>query len=309
MVAHGTRAAANADHRISQWGIGRGLCKPRPSFPPGSEGDRLVEGGNLAVEYRWANGGYDRLPALAADLVRRQVSVIVGNSPAALAAKAATSTIPIVFDSGTDPVKLGLVASLNRPGGNLTGVSNLNLELGPKRLELLRELIPMAGNIIALLVNPANPGAEDLVKDMHAAAASIGLQLHILHARTESDIITAFAAFEQLRADALVIGTDPFFLSRSKQLATLAMQHKVPTMFQYREFVEAGGLISYGGDPREAYRLLGVYTGRILNGEKPDGLPVIQLTKLELLVNLKTAKALGLKVPRAVQMTADEVIE
>jgi putative ABC transport system substrate-binding protein len=245
---------------------------------------------------------------LAADLVRRQVTVIVSNSPAALAAKAATTTIPIVFGSGIDPVKLGLVASLNRPGGNLTGVSNLNLELGPKRMELLRELVPTA-SIIVLLVNPANAGAETLSRDLQAAARTLGLQLHVLRASTERDFDSVFATVAQIRAGALVIGTDPFFISQSEQLAALALRHSVPAIFQYREFTAAGGLMSYGGHTTEMYRQVGIYTGRILKGEKPADLPVQQSTKVELFINLKTAKALGLTVPLVMQMTADEVIE
>ena len=202
-----------------------------------------VEGQNVAIEYRWAEGQYDRLPAMVADLVRRQVSVIVANSPAAVAAKAVTTTIPIVFDSGTDPVKLGLVASLSRPGRNLTGVSNLNLELAPKRLELLHELVPTAA-IIAVLVNPDNPGAEHLSKELQAAALNVGLKLHILHARTERDFTTAFATVAQLRAGALVISTDPFFISRNEQLAALSLRNAVPTIFEYRDFAAAGGLVT-----------------------------------------------------------------
>jgi putative ABC transport system substrate-binding protein len=278
------------------------------AFRQGLNETGYVEGKNVTIEYRWAEGQYDRLPALAADLVRRQVNVIVANSPAAVVAKAATTTIPIVFDSGTDPVKLGLVASLNRPGGNVTGVSNLNLELGPKRMDLLRELIPTAATI-ALLVNPANPGAATLSKDMQAAASSLGRQLHVLHASTERDFDSIFATVVQLRAGALVIGSDPFFISRSEQLAALALRHAVPTVFEYREFTAAGGLVSYGGDTKEPYRLVGVYTGRILKGEKPANLPVQQSTKIELIINLKTANALGLTVPQGLLSRADDVIE
>jgi len=205
------------------------------AFHQGLSENGYVEGRNVAVEYRWAEGQYDRLPALAADLVRRQVTVIAANSAAAVAAKAATSTIPIVFDTGFDPVQLGLVASLNRPGGNLTGVSNLNVELGPKRLELLRELVPTAA-IIALLINPTNPNAEDLLRDHQVAARTLGLQLNVLHARNERDFDTVFATLIQMRAGALVIGADTFFISRSKQLAVLALGHAVPAIFQYREF-------------------------------------------------------------------------
>jgi putative ABC transport system substrate-binding protein len=234
--------------------------------------------------------------------------VIAANSPAAVAAKAATTTIPIVFDSGTDPVKLGLVASLSRPGSNLTGVSNLNLELGPKRLELIHELVPTA-DVVALLVNPDNPGAANVSEEMQAAARTAGVKLHILHARTERDFTSAFASIAQLRAGALVITTDPFFISQIAKLAPLSLHHAVPTIFEYREFAAAGGLISYGGDPTEPYRLMGNYTGRVLKGEKPSDLPVQQSTKLELIINLKTANALGLTISREMQLRANEVIE
>jgi putative ABC transport system substrate-binding protein len=255
----------------------------------------------VAIEYRWAHDQNDRLPALAADLVRRQVNVIAapGNTPAALAAKAATATIPIVFFTGADPIQVGLVASLNRPGGNLTGVTSLNVEVGPKRLELLHELIPKA-TAIGLLINPSNPAlAETLLRDLQAVARTLGLQLHILHASAESDFGPAFASLIQLRAGGLVIGSDIFFVSRIKQLAALTVRHAVPSIFQYREFAAAGGLMSYGGNLTDSYREVGIYAGRILKGEKPADLPVQQSTKVELFINLKTAKALGLTVPPA----------
>jgi putative ABC transport system substrate-binding protein len=268
------------------------------------------EGQNVAVEYRWAEDQVDRLPALAADLVRRQVSVIAAASgPAALAAKAATATIPIVFQLGNDPVAVGLVASLNRPGGIITGVTTLSVELGPKRLELLHELIPTA-TIMAALVNLNNATAfETQSRDLQAGARSLGLQLHVLHASTERDFDAVFTTLVQLRAGGLAIGGDAFLNSRSEQLAALALRHAVPAIHQPREFAAAGGLMSYGGSPTESYRPFGVYTGRILKGEKPADLPVQQVTKVELSINLKTAKTLGLTVPLSLLTRADEVIE
>jgi putative tryptophan/tyrosine transport system substrate-binding protein len=269
-----------------------------------------AEGQNVMIEYRWAEGQYDRFPTLVADLVRRQPAVLVtGSTPAARAAKAATTTIPIVFSIASDPVQLGLVASLNRPGGNLTGVTYLGVEVGSKRLELLHELVP-AAKIMALLINPTSPSlAEPESRDAQTAARALGLQLHLLHASTERDLDAVFATLLQLRADALVIGNDAFFVSRSKQLAALAIRHAVPAISAYREFAEAGGLMSYGGSLAAAFRLQGIYTGRILKGEKPGDLPVQQATKVELVINLKTAKALGLTVPLTLQVAADEVIE
>ena len=267
-----------------------------------------VEGRNVFVEYRWAEGHYDRLPALAADLVRRQVIVIAANTQAAPVAKAATTTIPIVFLTGADPVAAGFVASLNRPGGNLTGVSTLSVETEPKRLELMHELVPTA-TVMVLFINPTNPNAEAQSRDMQAAARTLGLQLHVLHASIERDFDTAFATLVQLRAGALVIGVDAFFINRSEQLAALALRHAVPAIFAYREFVAAGGLMSYGDDNTDAFRLMGVYAGRILKGEKPADLPVQQATKFQLFINLKTAKALGITVPLPLLARADEVIE
>ena len=269
-----------------------------------------VEGRNVAIEYRWAEGQYDRLPGLAADLVHREVAVIaaIDGLPSILAARAATATIPIVFFTGGDPVQLGLVASLRRPDGNLTGVTALNVEIGAKRLELLHELIPTAG-IIGLLVNPTNALTEANTKTVQAAARALGLQLHVLNASTERDFDAVFARLIQLRAGGLVIAADAFFISRSEQLAKLAFRHAVPAIFQYREFAAAGGLISYGGSRTDAYRQVGVYIGRILQGAKPSELPVQQVTKVELFLNLKTAKALGITVPLPLSGRADEVIE
>ena len=281
------------------------------AFRQGLKEAGYVEGQNVAVEYRWAEGQNNRLPVLAAELVHRQVDVIVagGGTPSAVAAKAATATIPIVFAVGVDPVALGLVTSLNRPGGNLTGITNMNVEVGPKRLELLRELIPTATNI-ALLVNPTSPNlAEPFTRSMKAAASTLGLQLHVLQASTEQDFDRVFAALAQSRANALVIMPDVFFDTKSEQLAALTLRHAVPAIFQFREFVVAGGLMSYGSNETDNYRLLGTYTGRVLKGEKPADLPVVQSTKVELILNLKTAKALGLTVPLPLIGRADEVIE
>jgi len=270
-----------------------------------------AEGKNLTIEYRWAEGQNDRLPALAADLVRRQVTVIatIGITPAALAAKAASTTIPTVFQVGSDPVEVGLVASLARPGGNLTGVTNLNIELGPKRLELLHELIPTA-TVVGLLVNPTSPNlAESSTKDLEATARTLGLQLHVLHASTERDFDTVFATLHQLQAHALVIGPDAFFIARSEQLGTLTARHAIPAMTQYREFAAAGGLMSYGGSTKDADRRAGIYAGRLLRGEKPAELPVQQTAQVELVINLKTAKALGITVPTSLLGRANELIE
>ena len=268
-----------------------------------------VEGQNLTIEYRGAEGQSDPLPALAADLVRRQVAVIAAPGlAAAVAAKGATTTIPIVFQFAADPVQLGLVASLSRPGGNITGVTSLNVEVRPKQLELLHELVPNA-SVIGMLVNPNNPDAEIQSRDAQAAAGRLALQLDILRARTEGDFDAAFASSVQLRAGALVIGSDVLFFSRSRQLGALAFRHAIPAICPYREFAEAGGLMSYGTNIADLYRQVGAYTARILKGEKPADLPVQQAVKLELVINSKTAKALGLDVPLSMLMRVDEVIE
>jgi putative ABC transport system substrate-binding protein len=279
------------------------------AFRQGLSETGYVEGQNVAIEYRGAAGHYDRLPALAADLVGRKVDVIVsiGGTPSARAAKSATSTIPIVFRTGEDPVASGLVASLARPGGNLTGVSNIVDELTPKRLELLSELVPQA-RVIALLVNPNNPNAEPMIRDVLEAARG-KVQFSILKAGTESEIDAAFAALAQLQVGALVVGADPFLTGRRDQIVTLASRYAVPAIYAWREFVASGGLISYGPSLAAAFRLVGTYTGNILKGAKPADLPVQQQNILELLVNLKTAKALGLTVPQSLLARADEVIE
>jgi len=268
-----------------------------------------VEGQNLTIEYRWAEGRYDRLPALAADLVGRKVDVIVvGGDPAVHAAKNATSTIPIVFVFGDDAVRRGLVASLARPGGNLTGVSFFVIELNPKRLELLSELVPQA-RVIALLVNPTRPATESLIRDLQEAARPNGAQFHILKASTESEIDAAFAALVQRQADALVVFPDPFFISRRQQIVALAARHAIPAIYDFREYATAGGLISYGASTTAIFRQIGIYVGKILKGAKPADLPVVRPTAFELVINLKTAKALGLTIPQSILSRADEVIE
>jgi len=292
----GTRAPGDDPHLLT-------------AFRLGLKEAGYIEGQNVAIEYRFAANQYDRLPTLAADLVQRQVTVIAANGAAARAAKAATATVPIVFSVGFDPVEAGLVASLNRPGGNITGVNFLDVELGPKRLELLHELVPKA-TIVAALVNPTDPArAETTSRGFQAAADTLGLQLHVLHASTERDFDTVFASLVHLHAGGLVIGGEPFFNSRSQQLGELTMRRAVPTVYQLRTFAAAGGLASYGANLAEGFRLVGVYTGRILRGERPADMPVQQATKVELIVNLKTAKALGITVPLPLSGRADEVIE
>ena len=267
------------------------------------------EGQNVTIEYIWLGGEYDRLPALMADLVRRRVSLIAaGGISVAQAAKDATTTISIVFQTGGDPVETGLVASVSRPGGNVTGVTTLNLELGPKRLELLHELVPTA-TIIAYLDNPNNTAGAERMKSLLAAARTLDLQLKELHARTELDFEGVFASLAQMRAGALLISNDLFLISRGRQLAALAFRHSLPTIFQYREFAAAGGLMSYGSSLADAYRTVGAYAGRLLKGEKPADLPIQQVAKVVLAINLKTAKALGLSFPITLLGRADEVIE
>jgi ABC-type uncharacterized transport system substrate-binding protein len=280
-------------------------------FHQGLSESGYVEGQNVVIEYRWAEGHNDRLPALAGELVRRQVSVIAtpGTTPATLAAKAATTTIPIVFFTAGDPVALGFVASLAHPGGNLTGATSLGNQLAPKRLELLQQLIPTATSM-ALLVNPTNPAlAESTARELRDAARRLGLRIHTLRASTERDFDPAFAAVVRLRASALVIGIDSFFTGRREELGALALRHGIPTIYQDRDFAAAGGVMSYGGSLTEGYRLVGVYTGRILKGAKPADLPVQQVTRVELIINMKSARALGLNVPPTLLALADEVIE
>jgi putative tryptophan/tyrosine transport system substrate-binding protein len=306
----------------------RGQQAPPPvigildSGSPDADGDRMrayhkglsetgyVEGRNVRIEYRWADGQNHQLPSMAADLVRRGANVIVtGGTPATLAAKAATSTIPIVFVLSTDPVQAGLVASLHRPGGNITGITGLNVEIAPKKLEMMHELLP-AATIIALMVNPANAiAARNETQAVQAAAHTSKLQLHVLHASKEPDFASVFASLVQLQADALVIGSDLFFTSRSKQLAALTVRHAVPSIYQFREFAVAGGLLSYGGSITDWGYQGGIYTGRILAGANPAALPVQQATKMELFINLKTARALGVDIPGMLLTQADEVFE
>jgi putative ABC transport system substrate-binding protein len=279
------------------------------AFRQGLRDAGYVEGVNARIEARWANSQYDRLPAMAAELIQRQVAVIVAfSTPAARAAKAATTTIPIVFTTNRDPVQIGLVASLSRPGGNMTGATNLAVEIESKLLELLHDVVPSA-KIIAVLVNPTNFNTEALSRSLQPAAGTLGLQLHVLNASTAGDFDTVFATLHQLRADGLVVIDDVFFNTQSRELAALTIRHAIPGIFQNREFTVAGGLMSYTGSVPDEYRQAGVYTGRILKGEKPADLPVVQGTKFEFVINLKTAKSLDLRVPLGLLNAADDVIE
>lgn len=281
----------------------------RTAFLKGLREADYSEGQNVMIEYRWGEDHHDRLAGMAADLVRRKVSVIAATStPAALAAKAATTTIPVVFETAGDPIKLGLVDSLNRPGRNVTGVTQLSSEFVSKRLGLMHDLLPTA-KIVGFLVTPDDPRTQSQIKDMQEAARALGLEIRVLNANLEGEIDAAFSKIPQLRADALLVGTGGLFRTQTKKLAVLAAQQRLPVIYQYRENAVAGGLISYGTAISEAYRLAGVYTGRVLKGDKPANLPVLQPTKFELVINLTTAKALGLAIPSGVMAIADEVIE
>jgi putative ABC transport system substrate-binding protein len=287
-----------------------GYAEPLAAFLKGLGEAGYVNGRNVVIEYRWADGQSDRLAALAADLVHKQVTVIAATStPAALAAKAATTTIPIVFETASDPIRIGLVASLNRPGGNITGVTQTNVEVAPKRLELMHELLPTA-HVFGLLVNPDDPAlSEAQMKDFLAAGQTLGVEFHVISASTDDDLERAFASLGQSRAAGLLISTDPFFTSHAERLAALAARYAIPAISKGREFAAAGGLLSYGADTGDSYRLAGVYAARVLKGEKPTDLPVQQATKVELYINLKTAKALGITIPLTLLGRADEIIE
>jgi putative ABC transport system substrate-binding protein len=290
-------------------GTPKGNGDLRVSFQKGLSEAGFTDGQNVTIEYHWAEGHDDRLPALAADLARRRVSVIAATgTPAALAAKSAIATVPIVFETSSDPVKLGLVASLNRPGGNATGVTQLSSELVSKRMGLLHDLIP-AATVIGFLVNPGDPRTETQTKDTQEAAHALGLQIQILNASTDGEIETAIAALPELQAGALLVGTGELFRRQPGRIPELAARQRIPAIYQYREYAAAGGLISYGTSITDAYRLAGIYAGRILKGEKPADLPVLRPTKFELVLNLKTAKSLGLEIPARVLALADEVIE
>jgi putative ABC transport system substrate-binding protein len=282
---------------------------PVTAFLKGLGETGLVEGRDVLIEYRWANGQYDQLPALVADLIERKVNIIAATStPAALAAKAATAELPIVFTTSGDPVRLGLVTSLVKPGGNLTGATQLNVEVAAKRLELMHEVIPTITNV-ALLTNPPGPLAAPVSQEVQVAARGLGLKLDVVHASREQDFDAVFKSLIQLRSEGLVIGSDAFFSSRGGELGALAVRYHLPAIYQYPQFTAAGGLMSYGGNVAESYRLAGIYVGRILKGEKPADLPVQQVTKVELIINLKTGKSLGITFPVSLLGRADEVIE
>jgi putative ABC transport system substrate-binding protein len=287
-----------------------GFATRLAAFRRGLEEIGYREGGNVAIEYRWAEGKDDRLPAMAAELVARRVSVLAapGGVSAALAAKAATATVPIVFETGADPVAVGLVGSLSRPSGNVTGVTSLNVEVGPKRFELLRQLRP-AARVVALLVNPNNPNSAAVIAEARQAVRTLDLELQLLQASSEGDFDGIFPKLAELHAGGLVVAPDPFFISRSGRLAALTIRHSVPAVFHTREFVVAGALLSYGGSTAESHRQAGIYAGRILKGDKPTDLPIQQVTKVELFINMNAAKALGLEIPPTLLALADEVID
>ena len=291
-------------------GSQQGFASRLAAFRRGLQEIGYREGQNVTVEYRWAEGHEDRLPAMAAELVQRRVNVLAtpGGVSAARAAKATTAAIPIVFETGADPVAAGLVGSLRRPGGNVTGVTSLNVEVGPKRFELLRQLKPNA-SAVALLVNPSNPNSQAVIAEARQATRALNLELHLLEASSDGDFEGVFAKLAGLHVGGLVVGPDPFFISRSGRLATLTIRHATVAIFHTREFVSAGGLLSYGGSTAESHRQAGIYTGRILKGDKPADLPVQQITKVELFINGNTAKALGLEIPDELLALADEVIE
>ena len=308
LVAHSQQSALPVIGFLNG-GIPNGYGDLHTAFSKGVREAGYIEGQNVTIEYYWAEGHDERLPALVADLVRRQVSVIAATgTPAALAAKAATTTIPIVFETAGDPIKLGLIASLSRPGGNITGISQLSSELVSKRLGLLHDLIPTA-TTIGFFVNPIDPRAESQTTDTQEAARALGLKIHVLNASTEAEISTAFATLPELKAEALLVGTGELFRRRPELIPTLAARQGMPAIYQYREYATEGGLISYGTSLTDAYRLAGVYAGRVLKGEKPAELPALRPTKFELVINLKTAKALGITIPPGVLAIADEVIE
>jgi putative ABC transport system substrate-binding protein len=308
LVVHAQQAAMPVVGFLGT-GIAESTTSELKGFREGLSDSGYIDRRNVKIEYRWAEGQSSRSSALAADLVHDQVAVIaVTGNTLALAAKAATATIPIVFQVGNDPVAAGLVASLARPGGNLTGVTTLSAEIVAKRLELLHELLPTISNV-ALLINPNNRDSENTQRNAEVAARSLGLQLNVIRAGSANEIDAAFKGLRQLQVGALIVAADAFFTTRSEQLATLALQYAIPTVYQYRNFATAGGLISYGANITDAYRLVGLYAAQILKGKKPADLPVQQVTKLELFINLKTAKALGLSVPAQMQQLADEVIE